>query len=323
MGVFSSYKKGKPDFDKLAGNMKSANSSKKDYTDDRFYYPKRDPDGNGFAIIRFLPDVNYMSGEDNESVVNFSKRMSHGVKGPGGWYIENCPTTLEAGAKCPACESNSAIVNAHGGWKSTPKAKKDFVSQRSRRTEFVANILVIKDPENPEFEGKVFLFRFGKTIFDMQMDSLDPKFDDDPKFDPYNIFSGHDFKLKIVKLKGQTTYERSAWAESPSDMSDNYDLDEIAEKLYDVHELVSPDKFESYTDLVNRWNRVTGESITEEGTAEPEAAQESAEPASSKTAEASDVGSLEDDIPESVTGGVVEDSGGDDDDLAAFFEASK
>ncbi|HCX21718.1 MAG TPA: single-stranded DNA-binding protein, partial [Cytophagales bacterium] len=150
---------------------KISSGSTKSYQDDRFWKPERDKADNGFAIVRFLPAVD---GED----VPFVRIFNHGFKGVGGWMIENCPTTI--GLTCPVCEANSEL------WNSGVESDKDIARNRKRKLQYIANIMVVSDPKNPQNEGKVFLYKFGKKIFDKVNESMNPEFEDEEAINPFD-----------------------------------------------------------------------------------------------------------------------------------------
>jgi hypothetical protein len=231
---------------KLVENLKNAATGGQSFKDDRIYYPERDAQGNGFAIIRFLP-----TAKDNDA--EFVKVFNHGFKTPAGkWFIENCATTL--GQNCPVCEANSEIYN---------RSKEEYertARDRKRKTTFISNILVVSDKKHPENEGKVFLFKYGKTIFDMISAKANPP----PEFDdkPVDVFSwdeGANFKLKIVIKDKQTNYDRSEW-EAPSAIADG---DEAAQEaiyntMYDLREFVDPKLFKSFEDMEKKFQTAMG-----------------------------------------------------------------
>lgn len=240
-----SFSKMKKNAGKVEGIMeqleKIQTSEKTNYKDDRFWKPELDKSDNGYAVIRFLPAV---EGEDTPWVRVFN----HGFKGRGGWYIENCPTTI--GKKCPLCEANSEL------WNSGDEADKDIARGRKRRLQYVANIMVVEDPKNPDNEGKVFLYKFGKKIFDKIMESLQPEFADEEPVNPFDFWKGANFKLKIRKVAGFTNYDKSEFA-SPSALHDD---DEVLEKIWNqqhaLQEFVREDQFKSYDDLKARLDMV-------------------------------------------------------------------
>lgn len=231
---------------------------KDDYKDDRFWVPSVDKMGNGGAVIRFLPSC--------KSDTPFEKVWSHGFQGPTGmWYIENSRTTI--GEKDPCGDYNTKLWNA---------GNEDQARKQKRKLSFIANILVIKDPSNPANNGKVFLFKFGKKIFEKIDQALNPPFDeegnprlldDDAKnpaynptnaIDPFNMWEGAPFRLLIRKVDGYRNYDLSKF-DSPAPISDDDDdIREIYDMTYDVKEFVQPDQFKSYEELQNRLNKVMG-----------------------------------------------------------------
>ncbi len=242
---FSSMKKSSGDNTKLLDELsKISSGDKASYKDDRFWKPERDKSDNGFAVIRFLPPV---EGEDSPWV----RMFSHGFKGRGGWYIENCPTTI--GRKCPLCEANSEL------WNSGLETDKDVARNRKRRLNYISNILVVSDPKNPDNEGKVFLYKFGKKIFDKIMESLQPEFQDEEAINPFDFWKGANFKLKVRKVAGFINYDKSEF-DIQSEMFDGDDgkLEELWKSQYPLQPLVAPDQFKSYDELKARLMQVLG-----------------------------------------------------------------
>ena len=221
----------------------AASSNRKD---DRFWIPTRDKAGNGYAVIRFLP------GLDTEGTP-WIRYWDHAFKGPTGqWYIEKSLTTL--GQQDPLSELNSKM------WNSGIESDKATVRQRKRNLRYVANILVISDPSNPENEGQVFMYRFGKKIFDKLMDAMQPAFQDETPMNPFDMWQGADFTLKIRKVEGYPNYDASQFkASSPLMDGDDAQLEALYNKQYDLSEFVDPKNFKSYDELKSRLAMVLGE----------------------------------------------------------------
>lgn len=235
---------------KLANQLNKANSG--GFQDDSDKYWKLDVDkaGNGYAVIRFLPEP---EGEEFQ----FVKIWDHGFQGPSGlWYIENSLTTI--GKPDPVAEYNSQL------WNSGIEANKEIARKYKRRLSYVSNILVVKDPAHPENEGKVFLYKFGKKIFDKINAAMNPEFADEEKFNPYDIEFGADFKLKARNGDGgYRTYESSAFAPCgpialASGPLEDDELDQVLGSMHSLQELVDPSKFKSYDDLKARFYKVLG-----------------------------------------------------------------
>lgn len=239
---FSSMKKNSGKTDSLMDQLNKIQSSeKKDFNDPRFWKPGTDPSDSGYAVIRFLPACD---GEDTPWVRVFN----HGFKGKGGWYIENCPTTI--GGKCPLCEANSLL------WNSGSEIDKEIARGRKRRLSYIANIMVIEDPKNPDNNGKVFLYKFGKKIFDKITESLQPEFADEEPVNPFDLWKGANFKIKIKHVAGFVNYDKSEFA-SPSALDDDDKvLENIWKSQYKLQEFVDPDQFKSYDDLKSKLNSV-------------------------------------------------------------------
>jgi hypothetical protein len=266
---FAGLKRRNADFDKLANQF---NTTKKDSSDDRFYYPERDDQGNGYAIIRFLP-----TGDDSPP---FVKYYSHRFQGMGGWFWNNCRTTIEE--ECPVCELNRELIKPHGNWDSCPEDVKTLVRKRKRQLRYVSNIYVVKDPANPENEGKVFLFQYGYKIMEKIKQAIKPEFEDETPFDPYNPWSGANFTLKIRKVKNQTNYDSSEFKAVGPMLDSDEAIEALESSLYDLGEFNAEDFFRSYDDQKNRLVRVLG-------LADREAATPTSEPAAPAPAAAPEV----------------------------------
>ena len=219
------------ELNKLQGNQQQSNK------DDRFWQPEVDKVGNGYAVIRFLPAP---QGED----VPFVRIWDHAFQGPGGWYIEKSLTTL--GEKDPLSEYNSQL------WNSGVDSNKDLVRKQKRRLYFVSNIYVVSDPSNPENEGKVFLYRYGKKIFDKLNEAMNPAFQDETPVNPFDFWEGADFKLKIRKVEGYRNYDKSEFSDKSVLVQDDEKLEEIWKTQYSLQEFIDPSQFKSYGELKAR-----------------------------------------------------------------------
>ena len=191
---FSDLKEKAGNFEKLQAELEKVNNPVTSFADDRFWKPELDKSGNGYAIIRFLPQP---SGED----LPWCKIWSHAFNGPGGWYIENSLTTLQK--KDPVSEYNTEL------WNSGVEANKDVARKQKRILKYYSNVLVVSDPKHPENEGKVFLYRFGKKIFDKISEVMNPQFDDESPMNPFDFWEGANFKLKVRKVDGFWNYDKS------------------------------------------------------------------------------------------------------------------
>jgi hypothetical protein len=258
----------------LTKKVQDMNKGAESYKDDRFWTLTRDKSGNGYAVIRFLPAV---EGED----VPFVRTFSHSFQGPdGSWYIENCPTTL--GGKCPACEANSEL------WNSGIDANKKIASGRKRKLSYTSNILVIKDSANPDNEGKVFLYKYGKKIFDKISECMtpNPQFEDEKPCDPFDLWTGRNFKLKAKMVEGYPNYDSSSFdAASPVGTTDEY-REAIWKKEYKLVEFTQPDKFKPYDVLSARLTAVLsgrGKNASTEDS-KPALTEQKAAPAATKAA---------------------------------------
>ena len=211
--------------------------------DERLWKPELDKTGNGYAVVRFLPSP---EGED----IPWAKMYSHAFQGPGGWYIENSLTTT--GGKDPVSEHNREL------WNSGNETDKDVVRKQKRKLSYYSNIYVVKDPVNPHNEGKVFLFKYGKKIFDKVMEAMQPEFEDETPINPFDFWKGANFKLKIVKKDGYWNYDKSEFDSVAPLLDDDDALEALWKKEYSLAAVTAADQFKSYDDLKKRLNYVLG-----------------------------------------------------------------
>jgi hypothetical protein len=230
--------------DKLLGAAEQENKplEKKSYVDERIWKPVMDKTGNGFAIIRFLPAP---KGEE----LPWVKLWNHAFQGPTGqWYIENSLTTISQND--PVSELNTKF------WNSGVESDKEIARKQKRKLQYYSNIYVVKDSANPENEGKVFLYRFGKKIFDKIMETMQPAFEDETPVNPFDFWEGANFKLKLRKVDGYWNYDKSEF-EAPSALFDKDDeLEKLWETQYSLSEFTAPTNFKSYDELQTRLNTV-------------------------------------------------------------------
>ena len=209
--------------------------------DDRLWKLDVDKSGNGYAVIRFLPAPN---GED----LPFVKLYSHAFQGPGGWYIENSLTTL--GQKDPVSEFNTTL------WNNGTDAGKDTARKQKRKLTYISNIYVVKDPANPENEGRVFLFKYGKKIFDKITAAMQPEFEDEEAIDPFDFWQGANFKLKAKNVAGYRNYDSSEFTAQSPVLEDDDALEALWKKESSLQEFVAPDQFKTYEVLRARLESV-------------------------------------------------------------------
>lgn len=260
---FKNLKKKRPAIAELAAKLE--NQGKKTYEqDDRYWYPKRDDNGNGYATIRFLP-------APLEEASAYVQTFRHGYKGPNGWYIEECPTTI--GEKCPVCEANGVLYDTKG--KEYASTIVSGMNGRKRKMQYVANIFIISDPETPENNGKVMLYRFGAKIFDKIKLAVSPEFGETP-FDPFDMWEGADFQLKIRKVDGNVNYDMSQFKEPSQFLKTDKAMEEAYNLEYSLEEIIAPDKYKPYEDLAKRFNQVSGADTQSGQTAHASAPSQSA-----------------------------------------------
>ncbi|MBT5441070.1 MAG: single-stranded DNA-binding protein [Candidatus Marinimicrobia bacterium] len=224
-------------------------AEKPSYEDERIWKCERDKTGNGYAVVRFLP------APTNEDVP-WVRLWSHGFKGPGGWYIENSLTTprsdAPSGTDDPVSKANTTL------WNSGIESDKNIARDRKRKLSYYSNILILEDSTNAQNEGKVFLFRYGKKIFEKIESVMNPEFKDEEPMNPFDFWSGANFKLKIRQVEGYANYDKSEFA-SPSPLFDGDDakLEDVWKQQHSLQGLLAPENFKSYQELEARFNTVT------------------------------------------------------------------
>jgi len=231
-----------------AAQKESAPLEKKSYVDERIWKPTMDKTGNGFAIIRFLPAP---KGED----LPWAKLWNHAFQGPTGqWYIENSLTTV--GQNDPVSEHNTRL------WNSGVESDKEIARKQKRKLQYYSNIYVVKDSANPENEGKVFLYRFGKKIFDKVMEAMQPAFEDETAINPFDFWEGANFKLKLRTVDGYWNYDKSEF-DAPSTLLDDDDaLEKLWKTQYSLTDFTASTNFKSYNELKTRLTSVLAGSVT-------------------------------------------------------------
>lgn len=221
--------------------MKESGGGRNDADKENYWKAEQDKAGNAFAVIRFLPSV-------SDDQLPFVKVFDHGFQGDSGrWYIEKCPTTI--GKECPCCEANGPL------WTSGREADKEIVRKRKRRTSFISNVLVVSDPKNPDNEGKIFMFKYGKKIFDkiseaMQPPEIEVSSGESTPVNPFDLVEGANFKLKIRKVEGYANFDKSEF-----DKPSKVEVD--ITKLFDLAQFTDEKTFKSYEDLKTRFFAAT------------------------------------------------------------------
>lgn len=212
-------------------------------TNENIWKPEVDKAGNGYSVIRFLPAA---PGEE----LPWVKVYSHGFQGPGGWWIDECRTTI--GEKCPVCEHNSML------WNSGVESNKDIVRKQKRRLNYYSNVLVVSDKANPQNEGQVFLYRYGAKIFEKMQNAMQPQFEDEDSMNPFDFWEGANFKLKIRRYEGYQNYDLSEFDKSSVVSDDDARIEEIWNSQHPLSKFLDVSEFKSYEEQKTRLNRVLG-----------------------------------------------------------------
>jgi len=243
MTNFADLKKTRSDsFSKLNDQLKNMGSTYSN-DDDKFWKPEVDKAGNGYAVLRFLPAT---AGED----MPFVRIYDHGFQGPGGWYIENSLTTL--GQEDPVSEYNSQL------WNSGIEANKEIVRKQKRRLSYTSNVYIVKDTANPQNEGKVFLYKYGKKIFEKLNDLMNPQYPGEVPVNPFDLWEGASFQLKIRNYEGYRNYDKSEFSAPAPLLADESAMEEVWKSQHSLKELVDPKNFKSYVELKAKLYKTLG-----------------------------------------------------------------
>lgn len=229
--------------DKLIKQVEKLNDKGNNGVDERIWKPPVDKSGNGYAVIRFLP-------EPENCELPWARVYTHAFQGPGGWLIDQCLTTKDQ--KCPVCEHNSTL------WNNGTETGKEQARKQKRKLSYYSNIYVVNDPANPENEGKVFLFKYGKKIHDKIMEAMKPEFADEDPINPFDFWQGANFKLKIKKVAGYQNYDSSEFSPAGALFDDDEKLERIYNSLHDLNEFLDAKNFKSYDDLKKRLDYTLG-----------------------------------------------------------------
>ena len=237
--------------DKLRAAMETASPSdgaKKSYTDETMWKPELDKTGNGYAVVRFLPTPD---GEEMPWVSYFD----HGFQGPGGWYIEKSLTTLNK--QDPVSEYNTQL------WNTGIEANKEIARKQKRRLHYVSNVYVVSDPKNPDNEGKVFKYRYGKKIFEALKEAISPAFEDEKAINPFDLRDeGANFKIKIRKVDGYWNYDKSEFDTVAPLFDDEAKLNSTFSQVHSLSDVIAPSEFKTYEELKEKLERVLGSAST-------------------------------------------------------------
>jgi len=246
---FAKLKKSSGNLDKLTKAVEALNASSDGKSDKENYWrPEVDKAGNGMATIRFLP----AAAVDGDDGLPWAKIFEHGFQGPGGWLIDKCLTTK--GQQCPVCEHNNKL------WNSGIEANKDIVRKQKRKLSYIANVYIVSDPKHPENEGKVKLFKFGAKIFEKITEAMNPQFEDETPINPFDLWKGANFKLKITKVAGYQNYDKSEFMSPSALLDDDEELEKIWKSQHSLSVLTEDKEFKSYDDLKARLEKVLGAS---------------------------------------------------------------
>lgn len=277
----SEFEKLTQEVNKLATPQQSSND------DDRFWYPAVDKAGNGYAVIRFLPAA---EGED----VPFVRIWDHGFKGPSGqWYIEKSLTTL--GEKDPVSEYNTEL------WNNGTESGKEQARQQKRRLTYISNVYIVRDSANPENEGKVMLFKFGKKIWDKINTAMNPQYEDEKPVNPFDLWEGANFKVKIRNVEGYRNYDQSSFDAAAPLFEDDSELEKVWRQEYALQPFIARKEFKTYDELKAKLNRVLGLGATTAANSNQTPWEEQTKPApQAKTQAPKSQPTLEDDDDESM-----------------------
>jgi hypothetical protein len=221
---------------------------------DDFWLAELDKAGNGSAVIRFLPTPAVDEKTNPDAALPWAKVFQHAFKGPSGkWMIDTCPTTLGNGTECPVCDNNSVL------WNSGLESDKEFVRKNTKRkVHYISNIYIVNDPKHPENNGTVRLFKYNESIFQKLMDAIKPKFEDEAPFDPFDLFTGADFKLRIYKDGEYSNFDKCEFASCGPVLDDEAEMEKVYNQEQSILKYLDPANIKSYDELKTRMEKTLG-----------------------------------------------------------------
>jgi len=156
------------------------------------------------------------------------------------------------GKQDPVGEYNTQL------WNSGLESDKEVARKQKRKLVYISNVYVITDQQNPENEGKVFLFKYGKKVFDKLNEAMNPQFADEAPVNPFDLWTGANFKLKIRNVDGYRNYDKSEFSSAGPLSSDDSEMESIWKKCNSLQEFLAPSNFKSYDELKAKFNKVLG-----------------------------------------------------------------
>ena len=216
--------------------------------DNRFYKLAKDKNGNGAALIRFLPD-----SEKGMIQKLFAINTTITKNGKKRFVSEYSPSSI--GQPCPFQEKWQELWNA---------GEKDQAKLFGRGVRYITNIKVLKDPANPENEGKIFLYAMSGAMKDKIQNSVDPSEQDralgaSPK-ELFNPLRGNSFRLVAKKgANGQINYDSSEVINEITSIYNSVDeaLNDIKSNSHKLSDLLKPEAFMTYDKLKEKMRWVT------------------------------------------------------------------
>lgn len=259
MSNFATLKKSSGDISRLTKELEKVNTTSEKKGDDRFWKLERDKSGNGSAVIRFLPPASV----DGDDALPWVRVFNHGFQGPTGkWYIENSLTTLSQ--KDPVGDYNTELWGDRTIEDPTYRSEeRKQARKQKRRLNYISNIYVVSDPKNPENEGKIFLFKYGKKIFDKITLLMNPEFDGDVPVNPFDFWKGANFKIRIRTVDGYPNYDQSVFDAVKPLKDDDSELEKVWNRQHSIKEFTDPKSFKSYEELKKRLDEVLGDTREE------------------------------------------------------------
>jgi hypothetical protein len=150
----------------------------------------------------------------------------------------------------PVSELNTEL------WNSGIESNKEIARKQKRKLSYYCNVLVIKDSQNPQNEGKVFLFKFGKKIFDKIKDVMQPQFEDEEPVNPFDFWKGANFKLKIRNVEGYRNYDKSEFDTTSAIAESDDEIETIWNQQHSLNEFVDAKNFKTYDELKKKLDLV-------------------------------------------------------------------
>lgn len=244
-----------------AATAAPAATQRKSYKVENVFTPTY-KDGKFSVILRFLPS-------HPDEIKPFVENRTHMFKVNGDQWF-GCDCLGKFGKPCPICEYNREQFKKYG--KEEGRAR----SFGKARSKYVCNVLVVRNANNTEQEGKVYRFEFGAQIMKMISEAMTEKDDGlsvTPAINPFDWTLGANFVYEGVQSSNGPKLDAShfgpqqainKWTGKGYKELTEAEIDDIESKLYKLDECYHKEEdCANYNQILERYEKKTGKSLFE------------------------------------------------------------